>query len=442
MSASLSLWSRAAHIAAQTPASRNRYVDFLRALSILMVISGHWLAAAPYVVHGELALSSMLEHQRWTHLLSWIFQVMPVFFMVGGYSNGLSWKAAMRDRKSYAEWLNGRLQRLAGPLLPLLGAWVILGIGAHLAGARPETVKIGSQVALIPIWFLAVYVGVVVIVPLTYAAWRRFGMTSFWVLAAAVAVDDFLFFAADLRNAGWFNYAFIWLAVHQLGYAWRDGKLLTGYKALVWTASGLAILIGLVVLGPYPLSMVSVPGEAVSNSLPPKLPMLLLGVIQTGIVLACESPVRRWLERPRPWTATVLVNSMIMTIFLWHLTASTIIIGLAIHLGNVGLHIQPGTGTWWATRPIWLTIYSLLLIGLVLVFGIFERVGRSSPPAAAWRQITGAILMCGGLSFLALDGIGGTGWLGLRWWVVLLPVVGAVLAGVKLLPRTETKASA
>jgi len=205
VSASLSLWSRAARIAAQTAASRNRYVDFLRALSILMVISGHWLAAAPYAMDGELTLSSMLEHQRWTHLLSWLFQVMPVFFMVGGYANGLSWKAAMRDKKSYADWLNGRLQRLAGPVLPLLAAWVMLGIGAHFAGARPDTVKLGSQVALIPIWFLAVYLGVVVAVPLTYAAWRRFGMRSFWVLAAAVAVDDFLLFAADLHNAGWFN---------------------------------------------------------------------------------------------------------------------------------------------------------------------------------------------------------------------------------------------
>lgn len=407
-----------------------------------MVISGHWLAAAPYVVDGDITFGSMLEYQHWTHLLSWIFQVMPVFFMVGGYSNGLSWKAAVRDKRTYAEWLNGRLQRLAGPVLPLLAAWVALGIGAHFAGARPETVKFGSQVALIPIWFLAVYVGVVVIVPLTYAAWRRFGMMSFWVLAAAVAVDDFLFFVADLRNAGWFNYAFIWLAVHQLGYAWRDGKLLTGYKALVWTASGLATLIALVVLGPYPLSMVSVPGEAVSNSLPPKLPMLLLGVIQIGIVLACESPVRRWLQRPRPWTATVLVNGMIMTIFLWHLTASTIIIGLALQFGNVGLQIQPGSGAWWATRPIWLGIYLLLLIGLVLIFGIFERGGRGGPPAAAWRQIAGAILMCGGLSFLALDGIGGTGWLGLRWWVVLLPVAGAALAGVNPLPQSKVKSEA
>ena len=430
------LWSRAAAVAARTPASRNRYVDFLRAVSILAVISGHWLVAAPYVVDDQLTLGSTLQYQRWTQLLSWVFQVMPVFFFVGGYSNGVSWSAAGRDGRGYAEWLNGRLQRLAGPVLPLLVVWAAMGIVGHLGGVRPEMVKVASQMALIPIWFLAVYVAVVVVVPLTHAVWRRFGMASFWALAIAVAVDDLLFFAAGLESVGWLNYGFIWVAVHQLGYAWRDGKLHSGPSALRWTAAGLTILIGLVTLGPYPLSMVSVPGEEVSNSLPPKLPMLLLGMIQIGVALALEAPGRRWLERPRPWTGTVLVNGMIMTIFLWHLTASTLVIGLAIQLGNVGLTIEPGSGLWWAVRPIWLGVYLLALVGFALLFGLFER-GGAGPPAAAWRQIAGAALVCGGLAFLALGGIGGGGWLGLRWWVILLPLLGAVLARVNPLARPK-----
>jgi hypothetical protein len=404
-----------------------------------VVITGHWLAAAPYVVGGQLTLGSMLEYQWWPQLLSWGVQVMPVFFFVGGYSNGVSWKAATRDGRGYAEWLSGRLQRLAGPVLPLLLVWAVLGIAGYLSGVQPEMVKVGSRMSLIPIWFLAVYVGVVVMVPLTYAAWRRFGMGSFWLLAIVAAVDDLLFFAADLRSVGWLNYAFIWLAVHQLGYAWRDGKLRSGSQSLRWTAAGLAILIALVALGPHPLSMVSVPGEEVSNSYPPKLPMLLLGMIQIGLALALEAPVRRWLERPRPWTATVLINGMIMTIFLWHLTAATLIIGLALQLGGVGLTLEPGSGAWWAARPLWLSVYLAALIAFALIFGRFERGGAGGPPAAAWRQIVGAVLVCGGLAFLAKDGIGGAGWLGLRWWVVLLPLAGAALAGVNPLARDKTK---
>ena len=39
-------------MAMQAPPERNRYVDFLRALSILAVVVGHWLVAAPYLKDG------------------------------------------------------------------------------------------------------------------------------------------------------------------------------------------------------------------------------------------------------------------------------------------------------------------------------------------------------------------------------------------------------
>ncbi|UCH46524.1 MAG: acyltransferase [Betaproteobacteria bacterium] len=437
MPPSLSLWSSAARIAAQTPASRNRYVDFLRALSIVVVISGHWLVAAPYVVGGEITLNSMLAYEEWTQILSWLLQVMPVFFFVGGYSNSVSWQAAMRDQRPYADWLIGRLQRLAAPVLPLLVVWTLLGIGLYLADVGSGIVTVGSRMSLIPIWFLAVYIGVTVFTPLTFAAWRRFGMAPFWIFAALAAINDVLFFAIDLTSTSWFNYAFVWLAVHQLGYAWRAGRLPTDWKALLWSASALAILIVLVTLGPHPFSMVSVPGAGVSNSSPPKLPLLLLGLVQIGLVLSLETPARRWLERPRPWTATVLVNSMIMTIYLWHRTASVIVIGLAILLGNLGLTLEPGSGTWWLARVPWFAAYLIALTALALIFGTFERSAVRHPPPSAWRQVAGAVLICSGLSFLALKGIGADNWLGVRWFGVLLPLAGALLAGVNPLPRSK-----
>lgn len=430
------IWTRAAEIAARTPESRNRYVDFLRALSILAVISGHWLIAAPYVAGGTLTLTNMLARQPWTQLLTWVFQVMPVFFFVGGYSNGVSWHAARRDGKSYGTWLDARLARLVGPVLPLILLWAVLGAVASQVGARPELIRVASQMALIPVWFLAVYVAVVVLVPVTHAAWRRWGMASFWVLAVVVVLDDLLFFGADLRAVGWLNYGFIWIAVHQLGYAWRDGRLGGVGQTLLWAVGGLVILVGLVTLGPYPLSMVSVPGQDVSNTLPPKLPMLLLGVTQCGVLLTLERPVRRWLERPIPWTGTVLVNGMIMTIYLWHLTASTLVIGLAVVFGGLGLSIEPGGGLWWAMRPLWLLSYALGLTALALPFSRFERGGKSSYVAAPWRQVSGAALACGGLALLALNGVGGAGFLGLQFWV-LLPFAGAALAGVNPLKRPE-----
>ncbi|MFQ5680105.1 MAG: acyltransferase [Gemmatimonadota bacterium] len=433
------LWSRAAEAAARTPASRNRYVDFLRALSILAVISGHWLVAAPSVHGGEPNLGSMLQFQPWTRWLTWAFQVMPVFFFVGGYANGVSWNAAVRDGRAYAGWLGARLQRLIGPVLPLLVVWALLGLVAGGLGVDPVIVRAGSVMALIPLWFLAVYIMVVVLVPATYAAWKRFGMVSFWALAVAAMLDDALFFAADLRAVGWLNYAFVWLAVHQLGYAWRDGRLSGPRRALPWALGGMAVLIGLVTFGPHPLSMVSVPGADVSNSLPPKLPMLALGLWECGLALSLERPMRRWLARAAPWTATVLVNGMIMTIYLWHLTAAALVVGLALLLGGVGLGIEPGTAVWWAVHPGWMAAYLLALAPLLLLFGRFERSPAGGRPASAWRLVTGATLVCGGLAVLALRGIG-TGGAGLAWKALSAPLLGAALAGVLPIgsPRMRT----
>ena len=46
--------------------------------------------------------------------------------------------------------------------------------------------------------------------------------------------------------------------------------------------------------------MVGVPGEEVSNTLPPDVLLLALGAAQTGLVLALEGPMRRLLDGQRP----------------------------------------------------------------------------------------------------------------------------------------------
>ena len=47
------MWKQAKELSAKTSPDRNRYVDFLRAVSICMVIVGHWLVATVYIVDGE-----------------------------------------------------------------------------------------------------------------------------------------------------------------------------------------------------------------------------------------------------------------------------------------------------------------------------------------------------------------------------------------------------
>lgn len=423
------LWGQAEALARQTPASRNRYVDFLRALSICAVVLGHWLVAAPHLVDGVMVGDHLLGLQPWTQWLTWGFQVMPLFFLVGGFSNGVSWSATLAKEGSYATWLVGRLQRLINPVLPLFLLWVAFASFAHAFGVSVGTVKLASQLALVPIWFLAVYLVVVALVPWTWAAWQRFGMTSIWVLIAAAVVVDGLVFLLGFTPVSFANFAFVWVAVHQLGYAWYDGRFLNSSRALLWCVVGLATLVLLVRFGPYPVAMIGVPGEAVSNSMPPTLALLMLGIFQTGLVLTLEPVARRWLNNLWAWTVVVLVNGMIMTVYLWHLTAFILVVALAYAFGGVGLEVDPGSSAWWAWRPIWLALYVLAVLPFIAVFARFERAGTLVPPAglSAWRLVVSVLLVCGGLALTAAGGIGSDGWTGVRLWVVVLPFVGAAL---------------
>ena len=260
-------------------------------------------------------------------------------------------------------------------------------------------------------------------------------MGTIGFLVGGALVMDLVFFGLpSLRWLTWTNYLFIWLAVHQLGYAWRDG-LRGGFHSLAWGLLGLGLLVGLVELGPYPISLVGVPGQTVadgegvlSNTMPPKLPLLALGIAQIGLLLSLQSPLQRWLSRRRSWAATVLANGMIMTVFLWHSTAMMLLFGAGFLLGGVGLEPVPGTGSWWAVRPLWVLLFALGTLPFIACFQRFERTsGR--PPVVVPRQVVGCLATCVGLAFLAIGGINGEGPLGLRWIPLSLPFLGCAVAG-------------
>ncbi|MBS0238679.1 MAG: acyltransferase [Proteobacteria bacterium] len=422
----MSAWLRVAALADRTPASRNRYVDFLRAVSMLVVVVGHWLAAAPYFdASNTLVNVHLLTVAPWTAWLTWVVQVMPIFFMVGGYANGVSWRAARRDDKSYAAWLEGRLRRLLWPLIPLLVFWVMIVAIEYARGVRPELISYGSQVAFIPIWFLAVYIGMILLVPVIERAWARFGMGSFWALTVAAVAVDVAYFSSDLRWIGFANYLFVWAAIFLLGYAWLD-KSRSGTSAMLICAGiGLVALILFVRVGPYPVSMIGVPGDPISNTTPPKATLIALAIMQGGLLLAAQRPARRWLEGRIPWMATVAINGGIMTLFIWHLTATTLVVLAAYLTGGIGLRAEPGSAEWWWLRIPWLLANAIALIPIILLLGRFERpVTRDGEAAPAWHYVLGAILTAGGLVLLAAHGVGGYGWFGLNVWGLLLAFAG------------------
>ena len=401
-------WAQARRLAGQTPDSRNRFVDFMRAVSIGLVIVGHWLAAVSSIEDGQLVLTHVTNLANWTHWATWLFQVMPIFFIVGGYANTASWQSASRKGQTYELWIAIRLQRLIKPLIPLLIIWCAAAIMAYQFGINPQLFQESSRIALQPLWFLVVYLVLVLMTPVSYALWQRYGIKSFWGLACAVMVVDIIAFTGDVPLIRWINYVFVWLAVFQLGVMWCQRDQTRSTQAIAWAVGGLTFTIILVTVVSYPISMISVPGAEISNSRPPTIALLALAASQFGLLLMLDAPAHSWLRKPALWTATVLMNSTIMTTFLWHLTALAIVVSLSFVLGGYGMSSPPLSLEWWLSRPAWIAVLVIALLILISIFARFEQKAKHATvrPLPVWRAIVATVILCNGLALVALRGIG------------------------------------
>ena len=425
----MSYLSAVRRLAAETPENRNRVADLLRVVSILVVVFGHWLMAAVTIANGAVVPGHLLDLADWTHPLTWLFQVMPVFFFVGGYSNALSWRSARRRGESYGTWLRARLRRLILPVVPLLLVWGVGGWLALRAGLDWEMLQLASQVALVPTWFLAAYVVIVTLAPAALALWERFGWWSILGGIALAGLADVLSIGGGIVPVGFLNYVFVWGTVHQLGFAWVDGRLSGTTRRLALGAVGLIATLALVWLGPYPVAMVGLDTAQVTNSYPPRVTLAFLGMFQAGLALVFEPVLARFMQRSRPWTFVIAVSTQIMTLYLWHLTAMVVAFGVGLASGGIGFRFEPLSVEWWLTRPVWFVVLSLLTVGLIVVFGRFERPSRDTRPAPPWWQpVTAVLLVCAGLGFLAAIGIADED--GLNGLVLSLPVIGVVLGGI------------
>lgn len=420
----------ASAIAAQTPDTRNRYVDALRAASILVVVFGHWLMAGPEMLpDGSLRIGHLVAESTVIQGLTWVFQVMPVFFFVGGFANAASWRSARRRGEPYPGWLRTRLRRLAMPVLPLLVFWSIAGSLAIAFGLDPDLLRAGSQAALVPVWFLATYILAVALAPVTLTLWNRHGWWLIVGLTATAAAVDIatLAFGADLLR--WVNYLFVWNAVHALGYAWADGRMGSPRIRAAVGLGSLGVLTALVAAFAYPLAMVGLDAAAVTNSNPPKVTLVFLGLFQFGVLTALEAPARRMLQRARLWRGVIVVSATIMTLYLWHLTAMVAVTATQLGLDGFGLGFRVNSGEWWLTRPLVLAVVGGVTFVLLLAFQRFERPQPDTRPAPpAWRPIAGTVVLCAGLGNLAYSGIVGDG--AVSFVTLGIPFVGVFVGGV------------
>ena len=366
-----------------TPASRDRVVDLLRAASICMVVLWHWsLSITHWRADGSLTMPNPIGDVPGLWAATWVLQVMPVFFVVGGYANLAGWQAVTRQGGGAAHFLRARMRRLLAPLVPWLGCWAVVDLAWRAAGGR--SVLAWGMVVFVPLWFLAVYAAVVLAVPVTARLHRTWRWRVPAALAAGALVCDGLRLGAGWGGAlpGLVGSACVWLFCHQLGYFWRDGTLVAGgrRRAGAVIAAGLAALVLLTTAGPYSRSMVAVQGEDVGNMFPTTACIAALATFQLGLVLRFRPRLAAWLQGRAPWRAVVAANGLAMPVFCWHMTALVAFLGLYEWAG-LTLATEP-TGGWWLARPVWVLGPGIVLACLLTALGRAAAARRSAPAAA------------------------------------------------------------
>ncbi|WP_052424364.1 acyltransferase family protein [Nonomuraea candida] len=399
-------------VAGARPAARDPFIDLLRVLGMALIVLQHWTIPVLSYDGARLTTGNALSTPG-VWVVTWLSQVMPLVFFAGGAANAISFG---RSGKAAPAWLAVRLRRLAWPLLPLAAVWIPLPHLLLSLGVPAQPLEVGAKLTGQLLWFLAVYLIAVVATPYAMRLHERYGWRVPAALAAAAVLTDVARFTTGVEPVGYLNVLFVWMAVHQLGLFYAEGRL-RGAWALAAGGFGAAAL--LVAYGPYPGSMIGLPGAEMSNMAPPTLAMLAVALGQVGLaVLLRPALVRLPVRRLLSWA-----GPRIMTMYLWHMPALFAVTGVVV----VGLGLgtpRPGSVLWFAGWPLWFGLLCLVMWPLLKGFARFETPPALPYGTAGWRgMLVAAGLVGAGVLTLTVGGFVPGAWP----FLALLALLGGLL---------------
>ena len=183
----------------------------------MVVVAGHSIMAVVAWPDGVPVLGNLLAAYPWTQALTWVLQIMPLFFVAGGAANALSWERHKARGGDYATWLWARADRLLRP------AWVYLAIMAVVATlvtvlAPARTAEPLMVLVTQLLWFLGAYLLVTALTPLFRRTTPGRAVLVTAGLLGLVAVVDVARFYLGLPDAiGLLNFVLVWAVPAYLG---------------------------------------------------------------------------------------------------------------------------------------------------------------------------------------------------------------------------------
>ncbi|HEU5471453.1 MAG TPA: phospholipase [Actinophytocola sp.] len=342
----------------ETEAARAGYLGFLQVASLAGIV----------LAESVLALAAWGSAQdTWTVPLTWLLQLVPVFFLAGGYANALAWRAA-RTGGGFGDYLVGRIGWLSGPVLAFVTAWLVVPLSLELFAAPREATAAFGRVVLQPLWLLGLYLLVVAATPVTHALHRRLPRLTPAVLLAVVVTIGLAGHGSVAAHAGGIVLALLFA---QLGFHYADGTPWRIPRPVLVTGA-LTASTGLVVLtaaGAVPGRLIAEPTRYASF-VPTLLGVLLIGLVQVCLVaLPRERGVLAVAARV-PARSRAMLRDTPMTAYLVYLCAMVLLAGLIAAARSASL-IAGGAD--WLTRPRTLLALAMVAVPAMLAFLLFER---------------------------------------------------------------------
>lgn len=416
-------------------ARRDLTLDLARVACVLLVVVIHLLMVGVGVApDGTMVASMPLEEQPWFPAATWAGQIMPLFFVVGGFAAATGWRSAQRKGQDAGDYVRSRALRLSQPALPLFVFFAIVLGAVALLGVAPDLVAFAARGAGTPLWFLAAYLLCQAVVPVMSRLHESAPVRTVLGLSGAVVLVDVVRFAFEVPAVGWLNLFFVWVLIQQIGFWYADGWFdrRSPWTLIAIAALGYLALVPLTAWGPYPVDMLA-------NLNPPTLCLVVLGVAQAAL-LRLLKPVLSAVMRVRVMQGIVLVaGSRLMTIYLWHLPVLLAVAGLTLLIP--GAAPEPASAAWWWSRPLVLLAALGLLYLLTLAIARWEGIGELAPRPPVW--VIAVAVVCAFLPPFAVTVWALDVWIAL-WGSVLLAVAVVLLrrAGSGRRGEADARASA
>jgi Acyltransferase family len=402
--------SGAPKVAQKTAPDRDRAVDVARLAALVVVMFGHCALLLATIDSNGLRISNLLGELPALAPVTWIVQVMPLFFLAGGAAGAYGWHTG----KPWGTWLFTRAQRLCRPVFWYLAAWAVALLVAQAVLGEQSAAALGREcVALL--WFLGVYLVVLAFVPAltVLRTGRAVAVVVTTLLAAAAAVDG-IRIAAGAPMAGVANFLIVWLIPVCIGVGYAR-KLIGPRAALIAAATAFAAQLVLANLGPYEVALVVTGAERMSNVSPPTLLLALHCTWMSSVFVAAAGPIRRWAARPRIWYVVAVGNGGAMTLYLWHILAIAV---ATFSLNAVGLDAYDVTASgFWALLALRALVFAVVMAVVFRVLSPLEHRPLpwwDAPVGAAGARSTaaGALVCVAGVALLLLAKNGLTGYAG------------------------------